>query len=237
MWDPGCSHSSQKAAPSKRAHLQVFPCTVSQLHTAAQLSNDCFSVWDFELNQVSIVGIVRGFAPFLTNVQYLVDDMTGPPMNVKLWITMEDCLPASASPGSYVKVIGSLRTHAGQRSLLAMNIRCVSDLNEISSHMLEVVHAHLHLSRKVFDVNMNSTVVPRPDWSSGVHLQAGLSTVQDQVLHLIRVFSVHDEGIALSYLRTQLDHISMTDIRSSLEFLLNEGHIFYTIDENHFKSA
>uniref|UniRef100_A0A3Q2DBT8 Replication protein A C-terminal domain-containing protein n=1 Tax=Cyprinodon variegatus TaxID=28743 RepID=A0A3Q2DBT8_CYPVA len=164
--------------------------------TAAQLSNDCFSVWDFELNQVSIVGIVRGFAPFLTNVQYLVDDMTGPPMNVKLWITMEDCLPASASPGSYVKVIGSLRSH-GQRSLLAMNIRCVSDLNEISSHMLEVVQAHLHLSRKVLTT-------------------AELRLTAQNVL-------------------TNL--ICSCSFRSSLEFLLNEGHIFYTIDENHFKSA
>lgn len=34
---------------------------------------------------------------------------------------------------------------------------------------------------QVFDVNMNSTVVPQPDWSSRMHLQAGLSTVQDQV--------------------------------------------------------
>lgn len=39
--------------------------------------------------QVSIVGIIRGFAPFVTNIRYSVDDMTGPPLNVKQWVNTE----------------------------------------------------------------------------------------------------------------------------------------------------
>lgn len=39
--------------------------------------------------------------------------------------------------------------HKGERSLLAMNIHCIKDLNEITSHMLEVVHAHMQLFGKV----------------------------------------------------------------------------------------
>lgn len=37
----------------------------------------------------------------------------------------------------------------GERSLLAMYVRRVKDLNEITSHMLEVVHAHIKLFGKV----------------------------------------------------------------------------------------
>ncbi|XP_047240260.1 replication protein A 32 kDa subunit-like isoform X3 [Girardinichthys multiradiatus] len=209
MWNQGCSHSivgtsSYKTAPSKKAHLEIFPCTVSQLLAAAQLSNDCFTICNCELKQ--------------------------------------DCsLMTIASPGTYAKVIGSLHSYSqGQRSLLAMEIRCIKDLNEISSHMLEVVQAHMKLFGKVFDVNMNTTVVPEPDWSSGMDpqdvLPNGLSTVQGQVLHLIQMFSDHDKGISFHDLRTKLDYISMRDIRSSLAFLINEGHIFSTIDEHHFKS-
>ncbi|XP_047240259.1 replication protein A 32 kDa subunit-like isoform X2 [Girardinichthys multiradiatus] len=210
MWNQGCSHSivgtsSYKTAPSKKAHLEIFPCTVSQLLAAAQLSNDCFTICNCELKQVSVVGIIRGFAPFVTNVQYSVDDMTGPPLNVKRWVNVEDCsLMTIASPGTYAKVIGSLHSYS------------------------------------VFDVNMNTTVVPEPDWSSGMDpqdvLPNGLSTVQGQVLHLIQMFSDHDKGISFHDLRTKLDYISMRDIRSSLAFLINEGHIFSTIDEHHFKS-
>ena len=39
--------------------------------------------------QVSIVGIVRKYAPFVTNIQYSVDDMTGPPLCVKQWLHEE----------------------------------------------------------------------------------------------------------------------------------------------------
>lgn len=39
--------------------------------------------------------------------------------------------------------------HQGERSLLAMYVRRIKDLNEITSHMLEVVNAHLKLFGKV----------------------------------------------------------------------------------------
>lgn len=39
--------------------------------------------------QVSVVGIIRVVAPFATYIRYSVDDMTGPPLKVKLWISSE----------------------------------------------------------------------------------------------------------------------------------------------------
>lgn len=39
--------------------------------------------------------------------------------------------------------------HQGERSLLAMYVRRITNLNEITSHMLEVVHAHMKLFGKV----------------------------------------------------------------------------------------
>ncbi|XP_076610661.1 replication protein A 32 kDa subunit-like [Chaetodon auriga] len=150
--------TSHKKRISKRAPVQILPCTVSQLLFASEVSNGTFAICDWELNQVSVVGIMRGYAPFVTNVQYSVDDMTGPPLNVKQWVNTEDwALMTFAPVGTYVKVIGSLHSFSGQRSLLAMNIRCINDLNEITSHMLEVVQAHVQLFGKEFDVNMNTT--------------------------------------------------------------------------------
>ncbi|XP_041811936.1 replication protein A 32 kDa subunit-like [Chelmon rostratus] len=232
--------ASFKEAISKRAALQILPCTVSQLLSASEVGNGTFAICDWELNQVSVVGIIRAYAPFVTNIQYSVDDMTGPPLNVKQWVNTEDCaLMTSASPGMYVKVTGSLHSFSGQRSLLAMNIRCIKDLNEITSHMLEVVQAHVQLFGKVFDVNMNTTAASLsrrvlrhgggghpegivPDW---------LSTIQGQVMHVIRsLSSLHD-------LKTQLCYLGMSDIRTSLAFLVNEGCVFSTNDEHHFKST
>ncbi|KAM3858606.1 replication protein A 32 kDa subunit-like [Diretmus argenteus] len=55
-------------------------------------------------------------------------------------------------PGTYVKISGRLRNFKGQRSLLATNVRCPEDVNEITSHMLEVVQAHMQLFGKVLCV-------------------------------------------------------------------------------------
>ncbi|KAI3359055.1 hypothetical protein L3Q82_014749, partial [Scortum barcoo] len=242
MWNQACSQfpdgmTSQKAMTSKRTSLHILPCTVSQLLSASEVSNDTFGICDLELNQVSVVGVVRGFAPSVTSVQYSVDDMTGPALTVKQWVNTEassinrlcseDCaLRTFASPGTYVKVIGSLRNFIGQRSLLAMTIRCIKDTNEITSHMLEVVRAHMQLFGKAFDVNMNTTAVSLSGrvvehrgggLSQGI-LPKGLTTIQGQVcgfkvLHAIKRFSVCDYGISFHDLRTQLDYLSMRDIR------------------------
>ncbi|XP_074543238.1 replication protein A 32 kDa subunit-like [Halichoeres trimaculatus] len=236
MWNQACSQSpagtnSHKAVISKRAFLQILPCTVSQLLSASEVGSDSFAICNSELNQVSVVGIIRANAPFVTNIQYSVDDMTGPLLCVRQWVTSEaNALSTLFSPGTYVKVIGSLRNFCGKRTLLAMDIRSLQDSNEITSHMLEVVRAHMELSGKGFDVNMNISAASS---SRGV---SGFSSLQYQVFDAIRKFSVHFEGISLDALKRQLEYISMRDLRRSLAFLVYEGHIFTTVDENHFKA-
>ncbi|CAB1429420.1 unnamed protein product [Pleuronectes platessa] len=221
----------------KKSTLWILPCTVSQLLSAPEISNDTFAICERELNQVSVVGVIRECSPFESIVQYSVDDMTGPPLNVKQWVNKEDCATTTdASPGTYVKVTGNLRNFRAQRYLISMNIRCIEDMNEITSHMLEVVQAHMHLTGKVYDVNMNTSLPSLVGGVSSGHPQA-LSNIQDQVFNAIRKSSDHNEGISLQDLKAQLHFLRMTDIRSSLTFLINEGHVFCTIDEHHFKTT
>ncbi|XP_068560699.1 replication protein A 32 kDa subunit-A-like isoform X2 [Cebidichthys violaceus] len=191
MWNQACSQpadgmTSQKAG--KRTTCQILPCTVSQLLSASQDGSDAFSICGWELNQVSVVGAIGGLARFVTNIKFSVDDVTGPPLTVKQWVNAEDrTLMTSTSPGTYVKVTGRLRSFNGQRSLLAVNSRCIEDLNEITSHMLEVVHAHMQLFGKEFDVNMNVTAaslsqrVPKRKGDLKDILPNGLSTLQGQI--------------------------------------------------------
>ncbi|KAI9548611.1 hypothetical protein NQZ68_007478 [Dissostichus eleginoides] len=231
MWSQGGSQPSAGGVNCSSAVmtvLQILPCSVSQLLSASKASSDTFALCDQEFNQVSVVGIVRELLPFVKYVQYALDDMTGPPLTVRQWVNSEDCtLLVFASPGTYVKVIGSLRSSTGERSLQAKHIRVITDLNEITSHMLEVVHAHMQILKKKFDVNMNITAVPSED----------LPSVQGQVLHVIRRGSVRDIGIGYKELQSQLDLLSPRDIKSSLTSLMDKGLVYHTIDENHFKST
>ena len=62
----------------------------------------------------------------------------------------------------------------------------------------------------------------------------GLSPNQNQVLTLI-MRCQDAEGISLQELKQRLGGTSMPVIRQAVEFLSNEGHIFSTIDEDHYK--
>lgn len=41
------------------------------------------------LSQVTIVGVIRSMDKSMTNIQYIVDDMTAAPMDVKQWVDTE----------------------------------------------------------------------------------------------------------------------------------------------------
>ncbi|XP_026172602.1 replication protein A 32 kDa subunit [Mastacembelus armatus] len=227
---------------------QIIPCTVSQLMSASQ-SDEAFKVGDVEVAQVTIVGVIRSTDKSMTNIQYKVDDMTGAPMDVKQWVDTEDPSVDSTvlPPGTYVKVSGNLRSFQNHRSVVAFSIRPLEDMNEITSHMLEVVQAHMALGKPQTMPGarggMTSDITPmsRPAMGGGYAgandmTNNGLSANQNQVLSLIR--SCPDpQGISIQDLKQRLSGISLTVIKQAVEFLSNEGHIFSTIDEDHFKST
>ncbi|XP_062254832.1 replication protein A 32 kDa subunit isoform X1 [Platichthys flesus] len=251
------SPSMSQGGDKKRTRAnQIIPCTVSQLMSAAQ-AEESFRVGDVEVAQVTFVGVIRSTDKSMTNIQYKVDDMTGAPMDVKQWVDTED--PGVDStvlpPGTYVKVSGNLRSFQNNRSVVAFSVRPLEDMNEITSHMLEVVQAHMALSKPQSTSaggGMSSNITPMMksdmgnkgtmggmggSYSGATDLtKNGLSGNQNQVLSLIRSCP-EPQGISIQDLKQRLSGISLTVIKQAVEFLSNEGHIFSTIDEDHFKST
>ncbi|XP_036442438.1 replication protein A 32 kDa subunit [Colossoma macropomum] len=250
---PAASQGGDKKGRTRAQ--QIVPCTVAQLMSASQ-AEDVFRVGDVEVAQVTIVGIIRSTDKSMTNIQYKVDDMTGAPMDVKQWVDTEDPSVDSSviPPNTYVKVSGNLRSFQNNRSLVAFSVRPLEDMNEITSHMLEVVQAHMLLSKPQAMAGgggMNSSIMPmsRPGMGgmgsmgmtggySGANAMAnnGLSPNQNQVLSLIKSCP-EPQGISIQELKQRLSGMSVTVIRQVVDFLSNEGHIFSTIDEDHFRST
>jgi len=243
---------SQGGEKKRQRATQIIPCTMSQLMSAAQ-TDEVFKVGEVEVAQITVVGIIRSIDKTMTNIQYKIDDMTCAPMDVKHWVDAEDPSVDSAvlPPGTYVKVSGNLRSFQNIKSVVAFSVRPLEDMNEITSHMLEVVQAHMALSKPQNTssggggvMNSSSVSVSRPGNNSntggysGANDMAnnGLNPNQNQVLSLIH--ACHDaEGISLQELKQRLGGMSMPVIRQAVEFLSNEGHIFSTIDEDHYKST
>lgn len=237
---------------------QIIPCTVSQLMSASQ-ADETFKVGDVEVAQITLVGIIRSTDKSMTNIQYKVDDMTGAPMDVKQWVDTEDPSVDSTvlPPGTYVKVSGNLRSFQNHRSVVAFSVRPLEDMNEITSHMLEVVHAHMALSKPQTtssaagggmtsniaslsrsNIGNKGTVGGMGGGYAGATdmVNNGLSPSQNQVLSLIRSCP-NQHGISIQDIKQRLSGISISVIKQAVEFLSNEGHIFSTIDEDHYKST
>ncbi|KAM9723195.1 replication protein A 32 kDa subunit isoform 1-T2 [Menidia menidia] len=245
---PALSQGGEKKGRTRAT--QIIPCSVSQLMSASQV-DEAFKVGEVEISQITIVGIIRSTDKSMTNIQYKVDDMTSAPMDVKQWVDTEDPSVDSSvlPPGTYVKVSGNLRSFQNHRSVVAFRVRALEDLNEITSHMLEVVYAHMALSKQATSgggtgMSSNSILVSRPatQGMGGSYTGAndmvnnGLSANQNQVLSLIRGCP-DPQGISIQDLKHRLGSMSLAVIKQAVDFLSNEGHIFSTIDEDHFKST
>ncbi|NXI64834.1 RFA2 protein, partial [Anseranas semipalmata] len=232
------------ALPLQRARSQnIVPCTVSQLLAAEQV-DETFRIRDVEISQVTIMGIIRHAEKAPTNILYKVDDMTAAPMDVRQWVDTDEAGGENivVPPGTYVKVAGHLRSFQNKKSLVAFKIMPLENMNEFTTHILEIVNAHMILRKNL----MAASRAPQSFTSGGIGDMGGygggslpvngLTAHQSQVLNLIKNCPV-PEGMSLQELKLQLHNVSMSTIKQAVEFLSSEGHIYSTVDDDHYKST
>ncbi|XP_027549858.1 replication protein A 32 kDa subunit isoform X2 [Neopelma chrysocephalum] len=238
------SPAGAQAEKKQRSRSQnIVPCTVSQLLAAEQV-DETFRICDVEISQVTVVGIVRHAEKAPTNILYKVDDMTAAPMDVRQWVDTDEAGGENVvvPPGTYVKVAGHLRSFQNKKSLVAFKIMPLENMNEFTTHILEIVNAHMILRKNL----MSASGAP-PSFSAGISDMGGyggggslpvngLTAHQSQVLNLIKSCPV-PEGMSLQELKLQLRSMSMSTIKQAVEFLSSEGHIYSTVDDDHYKST
>ncbi|XP_062467427.1 replication protein A 32 kDa subunit [Pezoporus occidentalis] len=234
---------SQVEKKQRLRSQNIVPCTVSQLLAAEQVE-ETFRIGDVEIAQVTIVGIIRHAEKAPTNILYKVDDMTAAPMDVRQWVDTDEVGSENVvvPPGTYVKVAGHLRSFQNKKSLVAFKIMPLENMNEFTTHMVEIVNAHMILRRNL----MSASKAPQSfgtgmgnvgGYGGGGSLPVnGLTAHQTQVLNLIKSCPV-PEGMSLQELKVQLHNVSMSTIKQAVEFLSSEGHIYSTVDDDHYKST
>ncbi|KAI5087163.1 replication protein A 32 kDa subunit [Silurus meridionalis] len=217
-----CESARIKESVKAAGILRIMPCTVSQLLSARE-HRDSFILRDVELNQVSVLGVIRRTKMNLTHRVHSVDDMTGPPLDVKHWMNIQlfTCrmfitllffyfhqdvnMNHPVIPiGTYVKAVGTLRSFQNHRILVAFNVRPLHDMNEITSHMLEVVQAHMQS-----DSSLCNRAIPT---SATDPATAGFTANQKQAFTLIKSCPLA-EGISTECLGTALKNLFSHDIR------------------------
>eukprot|EP00794_Sanderia_malayensis_P004687 gene4687-5302_t len=236
----------------------LIPCTVAMLYQAKfDKVTDVFKFDDIELHQVSIVGVIREVQESSTNLLFKVDDMTADSIIVRRWMDPEDSGKESKKRSqcredAFVRVYGHVKSFQDTPCLIAFSILPVSDPNEISYHMIDVVHSFLAIKkgpsirppagnaseeRSPMSANRSINAGGADAFRSGGGGQSsGLNGPHKQVLDAI-IDCQDEEGIALATLKSSLRNLNNHDLKKALEFLSNEGHIYSTIDDDHYRST
>ncbi|MGH0153487.1 UNVERIFIED_CONTAM: hypothetical protein FKN15_058352 [Acipenser sinensis] len=277
---PSATQGEKKGGRSRAQ--SIIPCTVAQVLSVSQ-TEDIFRFGEVELSQVTLVGVIRHAEKAPTNIQYKLDDMTAPPIDVRQWVDTDEGGGENivVPPGNYVKVSCHLRSFQNKKSLVAFNVRPLEDMNELTSHMLEVVHAQMLLNKpqpmigdggmnrslsvpgntgsgysgaedggmngltpqqsQIGDGGMNRSLSVPGNTGSGYSGAEdggmnGLTPQQSQVLNLIKTCK-EVQGISIQDIRIRLKGMNALAIKQAVEFLGNEGHIYSTVDEDHYRST
>jgi len=247
--------SSQKQ--QKRSQT-LMPVTGAILAKAEyNVSDDVFSYNGVDIHQVTFVGIIREVNEATTNISYKIDDQTGSFINVKKWVDQDEGnmmeKRSECREDTYVRVVGHMKSFndGAVRNVIAFSMTPVLDFNEITFHMLEVIHAHLQLTKGIAAGNsMNNTNNQTPmrdtnglnsafgggNFGGGGSTDNGLTGNNKTVYQFIDVTKT-DQGISITELRNKCRGLNENALRNALEFLSNEGHIYSTIDDDHFRST
>lgn len=255
---------SRKSGGSQNTGL--LPLTVKQISQAVQnSSDDTFFVDGIDVNNVTLVGMVFNKEERATDVSFLIDDGTGR-VEVKRWIdgqdTHESMEMAALQNGVYVRVHGHLRSFQGKRNIVAFSVRPVTDFNEVTYHFLECIFVHLHNSKVNGVAPKNASLGPtsgvQPSSNSvyggtasgaGAYNQympsniAAVNGSMDECQK--RVHAIFEEpsslaaeaGLHVDEVARRMSGFSKKQVKDAIEFLVNEGLIYSTIDDDHYKST
>ncbi|KAJ2784315.1 Replication factor A protein 2 [Coemansia javaensis] len=227
------------------------PVTIKQLSEVPVATGDMPILVDGEeIKQVTFVGVVRNVSPMSVNVTYLVEDGTGK-IDVRMWLNSssegggsgggegkDHMLDPAIATGKYVRVYGELKFFNNARHVNAHKIRAVTDHNEIAYHGLEATYVHLVKTRG--PAAAAGAAAGGPGHAPGgafAGAGSGLSPVHAAILDAIKQAPRSPEGVSIDAIQAALGgRFHSGDVTAAVDWLIGEGHLFTTIDENHLQS-
>ncbi len=161
--------------------------------------------------------------------------------------------------GIYVRAVGSLRTFQDKTSLSCFAVTPVEDFNAITHHFLEAIYVHCyHTKGPVGSASTQAigagTTAAQP-WnqapasgylgttatgaapmgSMDYNMDSSFNAEQQVILDVLGKCT-SDRGLKIDQIFTSVQgQMSEPQLRTALNYLTSEGHVYSTIDENHFK--
>ncbi|KAK7260800.1 hypothetical protein RIF29_27098 [Crotalaria pallida] len=249
------THSTQlnDSSPShskSRETQGLVPVTVKQISEANHSGDEksSFVINGVDLTNVTLVGMVFEKAERNTDVNFVLDDGTGR-IKCRRWVneTFDTKEMEEIQDGMYVRIYGHLKSFQGVRQLVAFSVRPVTNFDEISFHFIDCIHNHLRTKLKAegttpahppsSDSSLNTTNKN----GSQAYAQYSPDVLKDCDKLVIDYLQQHSDmsderGIHVNELSRELK-LPLEKIMLSLKALGDDGLVYSTIDDFHYKQA
>ncbi|KAH8269346.1 hypothetical protein KR018_005964, partial [Drosophila ironensis] len=235
--DFNATQTAPAGAASSQKGEGIAPLVIKQIVDAPEGNIEMFGM---QYAMACVVGIVRNVETSSTKITYTLEDHSGR-IDAHYWLEEGDALKApEVMVNNYVKVYGTTRSQAGQKTLMVFKLLPVLDPNEVCTHLLEALNARY----KAEDYQSkggasegagHSGAGGMGDFtaSQSSAIVSGLDPKQQAVFQAIKS-NVSEEGISRKELKTKFSHISDSELNNILDFMISEGHIYSSIDADHF---
>ena len=231
----------------------MLPVSVKQVH-GASLDDGTYHIDSAEVHTVVIMGLVESMEEHSTNMAFKINDGTGM-IEAKLWNEKDTGVSpmaarlASCQTNSFVRIVGALRDFENRKHVLIYDVRPLSDWNELTHHLFQIMFVHQQNTRgplpgtqasKHVGVNHSASSFAAPQHGGGgVAMQMDANEGPKALLLKAFAGSEDYEGITIdqckSYLtRNNVNNLNDAAIRRLVSEMAEEGIIFSTTDEHHY---
>ncbi|KAH9843057.1 uncharacterized protein C8Q71DRAFT_735700 [Rhodofomes roseus] len=227
------------------------PVTIKQLLNATQAHSDAeWSIDEVEVGQITVVAQVVSITSQTTNCVYWLDDGTGR-IEARHWVdvgTEDDAERwGGITENTYIRVMGSLKSFGNKRYINATHLRRIKDPNEIQFHILETFTVYMIFQKgaplrpseagsRAAVANGNgaaSAYNPQSTAAGGMEQYAHLPSIQRRIVAFMMSQPQQTEGTHVAAIARNIGG-DANAISEALDRLMDEGHVFTTIDDSHF---
>jgi len=229
----------------KRAK-NVVPVMIEEVLNAPE---EGFTIEGVEVGMVSILGKIVEIERAVTKNTYKIEDSTGT-LDVIQWLVEDSPSVPEYTESQFVSIVGSIRTQGEKKHMMAFGILEAPTQEQKDFHALQVVYSHLKLKQLNLKMTgqagmMDNSGLSNSMMGGGLGSTMGASTTSasfgnknhDMVYALIKG-CIDENGINLDTILTQVrGKMSKGEMDGAIDFLSGEGHIYSTIDDEHYKTT
>lgn len=228
-----------KVIPLEQRKLNQL--TIKQIQTAKPpQENENLYIDGVEVSQIYLCAQIISINKKLGYTEFQVNDYSGT-LIIKKWNNDDNEQKVNEFEcflNKWVKIYGKVHPYKGYCSINAFEILPITNFDELTYYGLEVIYQHLHNTVKQGIKKKDTTEPPSKEHIiSENELMSDLTSVHKQILTIISDNDHSETGCSLSILYQEASNESRETINKACEYLSNEGYIYSTVDEDHYKSS